>query len=103
MSWLIIARIRQRTDSTIGTIALATLAPNAEDHLVELVKRRGLLLRLHLHDIQLLWGIEAEHRCLSLKDLHTQQSSLGVHILDRAGKERLQQRIEPLQVKRDVA
>src|SRR5262249_35807897 len=83
-------------------IKIAAAPADPQDHLMDLLEARGPLLRLHLHDVQLLRRIETEQRRLSFKDLHTQQSRLGVHLLSRASEERLQQRIEPLQVERDV-
>src|SRR5262249_1608472 len=64
---------------------------------------RGLLHRLHLNDVELLRAVEPEQCRLSLKDLHNQQASLSVNLLDRAFIENLNQPIETVQIKRDVA
>ena len=61
------------------------------------------LLRLHLHDVELLRAVQAEQRCSPLEDLHHQQPGLRIRILDRTLVERLQQSIEAVHIKRDVA
>ena len=101
--WIICLAITIRQWSlAILIITIAAAPADPQDHLMDLLEGRGPLLRLHLHDVQLLRGVETEQRRLSFKDLHTQQPSLGVRRLSRTSKERLQQRVEPLQVKRDV-
>src|SRR6516164_911120 len=70
--------------------------PKIIDHFRNLLVLRGLFLRLHLRDVELLRAIEAEHCCLSFHDFHTQQSSLRIHVLDRALVEGLQQPIETI-------
>src|SRR5215471_6795854 len=90
--------IRRWLLATLAIIVIKVAAPaDPHDHLVDLLEGRGPLLRLHLHNVQLLWRIKTEQRRLSLEDLHAEESSLGVHLLDRAGKEGLEQCIEPLQ------
>src|SRR5215471_3615512 len=97
--------IRQWSLATLAIIIIIEIAAaptDPQDHFMDLLEGRGALLRLHLHDVQLLRRIETEQRRLSFKDLHTQQSGLSVHLLDRASEEGLEQCIEPLQVKRNV-
>src|SRR6516165_4606446 len=64
--------------------------------------RGGVFLRLHLNDVELLRAIKAEQQRAPLEDPHYQQPSLGVRVLDRSGEERLQQRVQPRQIKRGV-
>ena len=75
--------------------------PKIIDHFRNLLVLRGLFLRLHLHDVELLCGIGAQDGGLAFQDFHDQQAGLAVYLLDRTLEEHLQQLVETIQIERD--
>src|SRR5262249_38430078 len=100
MTWLIVTGIRQRTDSTVSTVALGTLATDAHDHRMQLLKRARCFGLAHDLQVDPLRGVEAQELVQPLPNLNREQTARHV-ARERLPVEHLGQLIEPTHIALD--